>query len=534
MTAQESSTSTYVDRVLETFETFGDRDALIYHEQRLSYAQARTMVFQLAGALRHSGLRTGEAVTLFTGNLAEAVLAQLAVHLIGCRLVFVPPDVSMSERVAFVKRAETVAFVFDPAIEAGADTATQVQPRLVFSLGPAKVGDDLLALAARMPEVRPEPCVTADEVSTLFYTGGSTGRPKMVLHHHAYYEFLIPAADARKAEIARPHRFLICTPVSHTSGHVCSLMALLAEGSVVLLDRFDAAEVIATMRREDVTSIFLVPPMLYELLDHPDLPPAGFPSLVRIHYSGAPTNPIRIQQAIHRFGPVMRQIYGMTEVSTMTVLEPDQHDESVPERLSSCGQPLAPWVEVSVRDEAGEPVGTGRVGEVCARGPLVMAEYWKDPEMTAKTVRDGWMYSGDLGRFDDEGFLHLVDRVNGVIITGRSTVGIYAANVYSHLLEDVLTRQPGVRSAAAVGLPDDKYGESVHVICVADADVAIDVAELKKRVVQELGPLYEPLSVVMVDSMPLTPVGKIDKKALRRMLVSRSESPSVSANSEFS
>jgi fatty-acyl-CoA synthase len=460
---------------------------------------------------------------LYTGNRADAVLTQLAVHLIGCRIVFIPPELSASERVSFVRRSEAVAFVSDPAIENSAETARLVEPRLAFSLGPTGIGEDLLALAARMPAIRPEPCATSDEISTLFYTGGSTGRPKMVLHHHPYYDGLIYSGTARKAETPHPHRFLVCTPISHTSGHNYCLMALLAEGSVILLDQFEAAKVIAITQRESITSIFLVPPMLYELLDHPELPATGLPSLARLNYGGTPANPFRIQQALHRLGPVMRQVYGMTEVSVMTVLEPADHDESVPGRLTSCGRPLARLVEVSVRDEADAEVPVGEVGEVCARGPLVMAEYWKDPETTERTLRDGWMHTGDLGRFDAEGFLHLVDRINGVIITGRTSAGIHATNVYSQLLEDVLSRHPGIRSAAAVGLPDPTYGEGVHVACAADPAVPIDIAELKKRVVDELGEVYEPVSVALVDSLPVTAVGKIDKKAVRRMLESRGE-----------
>jgi fatty-acyl-CoA synthase len=294
-------------------------------------------------------------------------------------------------------------------------------------------------------------------------------------------------------------------------------MTLLGEGTVILLDNFDAAEVIVTIQQEQATSMWLVPPMLYDLLDHPDLPAEGFPSLARLHYGGTPINPARLRQAIRQIGPVMRQAYGMTEVSTITVMEPDEHDESIPGRLSACGRPLAPLVEVSIRDQAGE-VAPGEVGEVCARGPLVMAEYWKDPEVTAESLRDGWMHTGDLGRFDDDGFLHLVDRVRDMIITGRVEAGIYATNVYSNLLEDVVTRQPGVRAAAAVGLPDPRYGESVHVVCAVDPGANVDMAELKRRVVDELGPVYEPQSVLLVAALPRTAMGKIDKKALRRML----------------
>jgi fatty-acyl-CoA synthase len=511
---------TYIDRLFEILGTFGEREALVCGELRLSYRQVHDTVLRLAQALRSEGLGKKDAVAVFAGNRAEAVLAQLAVHLIGCRLVFAPPELSLTERVMFLRRAEISAYVYDPADHDAAQTAVEAGLRLIYTLGPAEIGADLLRLAERMPASMPSERATTSDISTLFYTGGSTGRPKMVLHHHPYYDGPIYSGGRIKAELPQPCRYLVCTPVSHTSGHVCSLMALLAEGTVILHEDFDPAKVIATIQREQVTNVYLVPPMLYDLLDHPDLPADGFPSLARVTYSGAPTNPVRLQQAMHRLGPVMRQIYGMTEVSTVTRMEPHEHDESIPGRLSACGRPLTPLVEVSVRDQAGEVV-PGQVGEVCVRGPLVMAEYWKDPETTAEAMRDGWMHTGDLGRFDEDGFLHLVDRVRDMIITGRAEAGIYATNIYSNLLEDVATRQPGVRAAAAVGLPDPRYGESVHLVCTANPGSDVDITELKKRVIDELGPVYEPQSVVLVATLPKTAAGKIDKKALRRILAAR-------------
>jgi fatty-acyl-CoA synthase len=158
-------------------------------------------------------------------------------------------------------------------------------------------------------------------------------------------------------------------------------------------------------------------------------------------------------------------------------------------------------------------VAVGEVGEVCVRSVIVMAGYWKDEEITREAIRDGWFRTGDLGYLDEEGYLYLVDRIKDVIYTGSP-----AANVYSKLLEDVLVSQPGVRAAAVIGMPDERYGEAVHAVVVTDCDVPVDVDELKKKALHELGPLYEPQSIVFADSLPWTRVGKIDKKALRATL----------------
>jgi len=514
MSAEQES---YVGRVLSIFESSPDRDAVILGDQRISYAAAHKTVLRLANALRHRGLIRGDRVALLVGNRPEAVLLQLAVHLIGCRLVFVPPEPAVGEQVAFLRRAETTAFVFHPHLGRGAELAGIANARHVFTLGPADVGEDLLALAERMPATIPDDCAGPEDVSTVFYTGGTTGRPKMVLHRHAYYTGLTFGAARRKAESPIPQRFLIPTLVTHSSGHVASLTSLLAEGTAVLMDRFDAGRVIATIQREQITSVVLHPPMLYQVLDHPDLPADGFPTLIRLHYGGAPTAPARIRQAMERFGPVLRQTYGMTEVPVITLMEPADHAALAPDRLGSCGKPLAGMVEVSIRDSAAE-VAIGEVGEVCVRGRMVMAEYWKDPEQTRVAMSEGWLHTGDLGRFDQDGFLYLVDRANDVIISGLTST---AHNVYSNLLEDVLARQPGVRMGAAIGLPDDMEGETVHAVCVAEPGMTVDVAELRKRVLDELGEHYVPRSITFVDSLPWTAIGKVDKKVLRSLVAGR-------------
>lgn len=510
-------TGTYVDRILEVFAEHPEREAFVHGDRRVSYAEARRSVHRIAAALRLRGLGKGETVALFVGSRPESVLIQLAVHLAGCRLVFVAPEPAVPEQGAFLRRAEADALVIDPGIERAVQLADLHGPRVVLTAGPAALGEDLLALAAAQPDEPLADPAQQGDISTIFYTGGTTGRPKLVLHKHSYYFALIPASERRKAELPIPHRFLVCTPASHTSGHIAAILTMLAGGTVLLMDSFDAGTAIAIMHREHVTSLGVVPPMLGEILDHPNCPEDGFPDLVRIHYGGAPTTPARIRKALDRFGPVLRQAYGLTEIPVIAFLEPADHDPEIPGRLGSCGKPLpflADRAEISLRDEQGREVAQGEIGEVCVQGPLVMAEYLGDPELTAQALADGWLHTGDLGFFDTDGYLHLVDRLKDVIVTGQTS-----DNVFSVLLEDVLTKTPGVLSAAVVGLPDEAWGEAVHVACVTDGKTPVDPADLSKRAVEELGPLYEPKSIVFVDALPWTSIGKIDKKAVRELLL---------------
>jgi fatty-acyl-CoA synthase len=507
---------TYVDRILELFAAHPEREAVVCGDRRTSYAQAREQVLRTANALQALGLRRGDVVALYLGNHPDLPTVELAVHLLGCRMVFVPGEPGLGEVLGYLRRAEPVALVIEPAVERSAELARHADLDLVLTLGPGDVGTDLLALAAAQPATEPAVRAGVDEISTVFYTGGSTGRPKLVLHRHGFYAGLVNAAARRRAESPTPQRFLVCTLITHSSGHIACLMTLLAGGTVVLQDGFDAKAVIAALTDEVITSTLLMPPMLYALLDSPDLPPGGFPHLGRLHYGGAPTAPVRLAEAIERFGPIMRQAYGLTEIPNVTLMEPADHDLAVPGRLASSGRPLPGWVEISVRDEAGVEVPTGEVGEVWARSPAVMTEYWRDPEATATAVRDGWLRTGDLGRRDSAGFLYLVDRARDMIVTGLTS-----ANAYSHLLEGVLARHPGVRAVAVVGLPDEEWGEGIHVACVPHPDVRVDAEELRALALAELGPLYEPRSVTFLDALPWTTVGKVDKKAVRAMLLDR-------------
>jgi fatty-acyl-CoA synthase len=517
VTEPQASPATYVDHILANVAAHGDREALVHGGRRFSYADAGAMIYRLAAALRQRGAAKGDAIALLSGNSPEALLTGLAVHLLGCRLVFTPPEAASRERGAFIRRADTAVLVADPRLAAGAGLAHETGTPRVLTLGPGETGEDLIALAATMDATRPAGCAAPDDVSTVFHTGGTTGRPKMVLHRHPYYDALIFGADRRYFFFPEPYRFLVPTPLSHTSGHICALVTLLAGGTVVLLDGFDAAAVIDAIEREAISSTMMVPAMLYELLDHPDLPAGGFATLSRLNYGGAPSSQSRLRQAMRRLGPILRQTYALTEAPTIAVLLPEDHDESVPGRLSACGKPMPALVEVSLREESAE-VAPGEVGEICVRGPLVMTEYLKDPELTRQMIRDGWLHTGDLGRFDDDGYLHIVDRVNEVIISGNRAAGVYAANVYTNLLVDVLTEAPGVRGAAAVGIADDQYGEAVHVVCVTEPGAKVDAEELKKRVVAALGPTYEPRTVTFAGKLPYTALGKPDKQALRRLI----------------
>ena len=220
-------------------------------------------------------------------------------------------------------------------------------------------------------------------------------------------------------------------------------------------------------------------------------------------------SPARLTEAMTVFGPVFMQLYAQSEApNTVTVLRQQDHDpERFPHRLASCGRPIANS-QVKLLDDDGHEVPVGEVGEICVRGPLVMQGYWNKPEESARALRHGWLYTGDLARRDADGFIYIVDRSKDMIISG-------GFNVYPREVEDALTADPAVASAAVIGVPDPKWGEAVKALVVLKPGAQVSAEALIARVREAKGAVQAPKSIEFVDALPVTGLGKLDKKAIR-------------------
>ncbi|MGV9884977.1 class I adenylate-forming enzyme family protein [Streptomyces sp. NPDC003006] len=532
---QTSEPRTYVDRILEHWHKDEDAEALVQGDRRLTRGEARRRLFRLGHALRGQGLAPGDGVGLFLANRVDSVLVQLAVHLIGCRVVFLPPEPGPGELAALVEQSRARAVVTDPLFaERAADAAGRsVHAPALLSLGPCEQEcTDLLELAAECPEVRPDgvPAPGADEAVTVLYTGGTLGRPKLAAHSHRLYDALVDMADQAgdAPQDSRPtvfptmdpgtDRVLASTLLTHGSGHLTSVQTLVTGSVLVVLPEFDAGAALEVLREERITATMFVPPMLYALLDHPECVPGALPALRRIVVGGAASSPSRLRQAVEVFGPVLSQGYGQSEALGIAAFgAEDLASEAArrPELWRSCGRAISD-TEIEIRGEGGAAALPARqVGEVCVRGETVMLGYYEDPERTAEALRDGWLRTGDMGYLDAEGYLYLVDRAKDIIVTGSTS-----DNVYSRVLEDFLLTLPGVRNAAALGVPDEEYGEAVQIFLATAEDTDVDPDAVGAAVTAELGELYTPRKTVLLSRLPTTKVGKVDKKALRATWVS--------------
>ena len=304
---------------------------------------------------------------------------------------------------------------------------------------------------------------------------------------------------------------LAAAPMTHTAG-LLSLAATARGGTVVVLPKANPEAVLDAIEQYGVTDLFLPPTVIYRLLEVLQESPRELSSLRYVIYGAAPMSVEKLRQALTAIGPVMMELYGQMEApASVTFLRPDEHfvDGAIaPDaRLSSCGRPY-PLVEVEVRDDDGTALPPGTPGEICVRGDLVMKGYYKNPEQTRLAIRDGWLHTGDIGLFDDEGYLHLTDRRRDLIISG-------GFNVYPSEVEQVIWGHPAVRDCAVVGSPHPDWGEAVTAVVELNENCSVTEQELIALCKQELGSIRAPKAVHLVPSLPRSVNGKVLKKTIR-------------------
>ena len=499
----------YVDLVLWALDRFPERIALVEENRELTYREVRDRISQLAGALRARGFGHGNGLMTLSGNASDALLVGLAVRTLGSWQGSLHPMGSADDQAFILDDSDALGLVFEP--ELYDDRARELAARLpalkhLLALGPSDVGEDLLAVADREPVTPIHSVARADDLCSLGYSGGTTGRPKGVMQRHrtvVEMTRLICTSWQLPSDI----RFLATTPISHAA--VCFVLPTwLGGGTVVLQRSFDPEGFYRAIAEHRITLTFMVPTMLYACLDHPATKTADVSSLETIAYGAAPIAATRLREALDVFGPVFLQLYGQAEApATVTTLRKEEHDPARPHLFGSCGRPL-PGVTVELHDDDDKEVAVGEVGEICVRGLIVTDGYWKRDELTAETFRNGWLHTGDMATRDDDGYLYIVDRKKDMIISG-------GFNVYPREVEDVLCAHSGVAMAAVIGIPDDRWGEAVKALVVPRPGAELDADELIALVRERKGPVYAPKSIDVVDALPLTGIGKADRKAIR-------------------
>ncbi|WP_307795929.1 fatty acid--CoA ligase family protein [Amycolatopsis sp. 195334CR] len=439
--------SFFLNRVLEVFDEYAGRVLFRHSTMDLTYAEAGQRLRRLHAALPPLDGRT---VAIAAGNEPDAVLTQLAAQLRGGRVLLIAASAAPSDRQAALDAADAVL------------------------LDPASLDADPVEI--ELPE----------RAETVFTSGGTTGPPKLI-RHSGTYEGMVHVFHP---DPAGPNRILVVAPISHLTGNAAVLGALLCGDTVVLHDGFEPGAVVAALAGDRITRFSLTPARLGALLDHPGLAEADLSALRAVSLGASPLPVHRLEQALAVFGPIVGQGYGLTEapmIATITAAEYEGH----PSRLASVGR-IVPGMRARVAED----------GEVLVQGLSLMDGYLDRP------FDQEWLRTGDLGEFDEDGYLYLHGRSDDVIITGEHGTKVHPARV-----EEALGAHPRVRQSAVLGrsTPD---GVVLHAMVVAEGPVTASV--LRAHVATTLGqPHFVPATVEFVAELPLTHIGKLDRKRLQ-------------------
>lgn len=493
---------------------YGPATAVVHGSRRISYDEQISRIRRSGRALLGLGLSSGDRVAILMTDRPELLDVYYGALWAGLAVVPLNAKLGADDHIFIVSDSGARALVHDA--EHG-DRVTEIQAALDVELLVCVDDDAVVPGGSSLPRLQLEqpdgpggPAVAPDDLFGIYYTGGTTGRPKGVVHSHRTF---IAALFSEMLELGLGERdvFAHVAPLTHASGGFV-LPVWMRGGTNVILGGFDPEHLLDSIARDRVTSTLLVPTMLYVLLD--SMPSSGLDmsSLNTVVYGASPIGRQRLLQAIDRFGPIFAQLYGQTEApNQIAVLRKSDHAAAIAsgdlDVLSSCGRPVA-IADVRLVDDELADVPAGTAGEIAARGPHVMLRYWNRPEETAKALRAGWLCTGDIARADDLGFLYIVDRKKDMIISG-------GFNVYPKEVEATLFAHPAVRDACVIGVPDEKWGEAVKAVVVVDPGVGVLAEELIGWVKERRGSVLAPKTVEFVDAIPLTAVGKHDKPALR-------------------
>lgn len=483
--------------VRQAARRFGAAPALSCEDRTLSFLEFDQATDRLGNALLDSGLRPGDRVGVLLPNGIEGLLVYYALAKSG--LVRVPLNIRETP-------PEWAFKVADSSCRGLVHAGSPVDgPDLVASFGP----EWLESTAWSGPS---SPCEVPRSVEApyrLGYTGGTTGRPKGVVltmrsEHAELAHFLIDLLpDIRPGDV-----MLHAAPVIHASGAFV-LPHLVRGAHNVIMRQFDPSTYLEELQRSGATASFLVPTMIALVVDDPSAADLSVPRLRRLCWGASPMAPTVTRRAELVFGKVLAQTYGQAEAPmAITVLQPHEHD-----RVGSAGRPYT-LVEVRVVDDEDRELPAGETGEVVTRGQHVMSGYWNRPEETRATLRGGWLHTGDIGRFDDEGYLYLVDRRHDVIISAGS-------NVYPREIEEALSAHPAVLEAAVVGLPDERWGELVHAVVSLRAGAQVGEQELLDFAAGRVAGFKRPRSLAIWPALPKSPAGKILRRDVREAERSR-------------
>jgi long-chain acyl-CoA synthetase len=496
-----------------TAKNFPEREGLVVDEQRLTFQEMNERVNQLANALLAKGLRKGDRIGLLFNNSLGYFESYLALYKAGLVWVRLNHRLAPPELIHMVEDSSASSLIFGAEFRGLAEEICNHVPSVKLRIhqgeGPGLNYDEFLSSGSKK-----EPAVEVGEedLCDIWYTSGTTGEPKGIMITHRNILTCVQFLLSDVYWITEEDKLLTVGALSH-AGSVRVLPFILRGALNVLHKRFDPLEIFKTIEKEKITDISTVPTMLFALMDHPERKNYDLSSLKTITYAGAPTPVERIKEALNIFGPVLDQSFGQAEsIITITHLAKHEHlfhnDPDREKRLASVGREY-PGVEVKVVNEEGKECAPGEIGEVITRSDLVMKGYWNRAEQTAEVLKNGWLYTGDLGYQDEKGYLYLMDRKHGKIITG-------GLNVYSREVEEVLAKHEAVAEACVFGVPDPQWGEAITAAVVLRPGKETSEKNLMEFCRGKLASYKTPKKIHFLGSLPRNAYGKVLQRDLKK------------------
>ena len=501
----------------QSARTFPDRPAIVYGGQTSTYARFNQRANRLANALHRLGVARGDHVAMLMHNCPEMLEALYGCFKLGCTAVPINFRLHPKEFAFIVDHSEARAVIVSPEFN---EPLTEIRGliagarHLITLAGASGELLDYEALMVRETDRWEDVDVEPDDSAWLFYTSGTTGEPKgaMLTHRNllamtmGFYADICPGFCAHDV-------ILHAAPLSHGSGLWALPNIAKAAMNVILESKsFDTEQVLALIQEHRVTNIFCAPTMVKLMIDSPLVDQYDHRSLKALCCGGGPMMVADTRKAIETFGPVLLQLYGQGESPmTITCLPQWGHvldgSERQLKRLGSAGIPRSD-VEVRIFDREDREVPVGEVGEIVTRSDVVMKGYWRSPEATAKTLRNGWLHTGDIGLMDENGYVFLMDRSKDMIVSGGE-------NIYPREVEEVLARHPAVREVAVIGVPDPQWGEAVKAVVSLAERCSVTADELIAFCKDHIASYKKPKSVDFVDELAKNNYGKLLKRELR-------------------
>ena len=487
--------------------------AFEYDGHRWSHAGLAARINRLANALHDRGLRRQDRVAILAQNCPHYIEVYGAGETAGYITAAVNFRLAAPE-IAYIlndNQPELLIFESQYADIVGALRGELSKPDRYICIGSApdwaEAYESVLASGSAEP-----PPIRAHEEDTayLIYTSGTTGRPKgAMLGQKGQLAFA--SQTAMDCGIQADDVMFLVMPFYHIGAKCNQIACSLRGASFVLHRNYDPAAVVRALEAHRVTLAHLAPVMVHDLLKLSDLASYDLSAFRLLEYASGPMPVAHIRLALEAFGPILMQIYGMTETGTSTILYPHHHrldgSETDLRRLASAGQP-PPGHDIRVVRPDGTDCDVAEMGEILSYSPSVMQGYWNNSPATLEALEDGWMHTGDVGYLDEERFLFVADRIKDMILSGGE-------NIYPREVEEALHAHPGVAEAAVIGVPDDRWGESVTAFVVADPDAPPSAEELIEHCRGFIASYKKPKTVVFLDALPRLPNQKIDKKSLR-------------------